>query len=163
MCASDRSKRLNISTVVSELGALAGVDTSQTPEIAETESVKISKEEADKMKRSTRGKLIESIRAVLGVWSFLGSVPRHLWCMTNVDFENLQPIFERARVSTQKLEQCPNTLTGFTEMAMNGYVLHRELDKVIDANFWCVNATEGELHDWKSKCKTIICNSEGNV
>ncbi|OWY94948.1 Serine/threonine protein kinase, partial [Phytophthora megakarya] len=165
MCAFDRSKRIKISTVVSELGALAGVDTSQTPEMAEAESVKISKEEVDKMKSCCDFKAQDQRKGSSSNQFVLCSVYGLLWdrfqdicSLTNGDFANLQPLFECARTSTRKLEQCPNTLTGFTEMAMNGYALHREFDKVIDANFWCVNATDGELHDWKSKCKTIICN-----
>ncbi|OWY98709.1 Serine/threonine protein kinase [Phytophthora megakarya] len=141
--------RIKISTVVDELAALAGVDKPLSPEmIAKAGHIFSKRIRNDKVflslgkTKSTRYKLNEPSRAAL----------RDICVIPNIEVGCLQPLFDRARVSTQKLEQYPNTLTSFTEMAINGYALRRELDKVIEAKFWCVDYTSGGLHDWKSKC-----------
>ncbi|OWY99328.1 Serine/threonine protein kinase [Phytophthora megakarya] len=167
MCTYEPKERIKISTVVDELAALAGVNKAESPEVVEPESIILSHEEFDEMKRlcrkeehdqqetsSTNQVLLQTVYGIL--WDRLEDV----CAMPNVEFRCLQSLFDNAWVSTRKLNQCPTTLTSFTEMAINGYALHRELDKVIDANFWVVNSTSGELHDWKMKCTTAVSTPE---
>ncbi|KAG6599730.1 Serine/threonine protein kinase [Phytophthora cinnamomi] len=164
MCAYDRSDRIKISTVVDELAALAGADATQEPE---PESAKLPKEQVagviDEMKRSchlnqpeTRSTNQVVLRSVYGLlWDRLADL-----CAIVKDesgsLDQLEALVGRARMGTRSLGQCLDTLTGFTEMATNGYALHRELDKAIDANFWGVNSSDGELHDWTARCRKVL-------
>ncbi|OWZ06884.1 Serine/threonine protein kinase [Phytophthora megakarya] len=168
MCAYNPKDRIKVSTVVDKLAALAGVNKAEYHEIAETESVKLSQEEVEKMKRCCDLKTSElreqsSMNQVVlhSVYGLLWDRFHDLCVMNNAEFGCLQRHFDRARLITRQLSQCPNTLPDFTEMVMNGYALHRELDKAIDANFWFVDHTSGGLHDWKSKC-TSACGANVN-
>ncbi|EGZ13659.1 hypothetical protein PHYSODRAFT_335410 [Phytophthora sojae] len=146
MCAYERADRIKISTVVDELAALTDVDSALEPE---PESAKLSREQVaglfEGMKRCCRlenpGALSTNqvvLRSVYGLlWDRLKDLCATGKCGSGV-FDQIEALVGRARVSTQRLEQCPETLTAFTENAMNGYALHRELDKAVDA-------TSGEL------------------
>ncbi|OWZ20656.1 Serine/threonine protein kinase [Phytophthora megakarya] len=172
MCAYDPKERIKVSTVVDILAALASAERDQSPELTEPELGRISQQQIEKMKslcclqqqqnpgNACQQETWSTNQVVLrSVYGLLWDRFQNLCVMASVQSRRLQPIFERALISTSNLELCPNTLTGFTQMAMDGYGLHRELDKVIKAHFWPVDFTIGGLHDWKSKCKTTICTS----
>jgi len=49
------------------------------------------------------------------------------------------------------------SLIAFTETAMRGYALHRGLDKLMEANSWCVDSEEGSIvHDWRRRCNEFL-------
>ncbi|OWZ01930.1 Serine/threonine protein kinase, partial [Phytophthora megakarya] len=162
MCEYDPKKRIKISTVVDELAGLAGINKLLSPKMIERESV-IFSQEVEKMKclcnlEQQNQQDISSMNQVVlhSVYGLLWDRFQDICLMSNVEFGCLQTLFDRARVCTQKLEQCTNMLTSFTETAINGYALHRELDKIIEAKFWPVS---GGLHDWKLKCTTFVCTT----
>jgi hypothetical protein len=63
-------------------------------------------------------------------------------------------IVEDARVRTLELPGLSHTLREMTEAALNGYALHRRLDKFISANLVCSSATKwSSFHSWQKAAK----------
>ncbi|OWZ00875.1 LOW QUALITY PROTEIN: Serine/threonine protein kinase, partial [Phytophthora megakarya] len=126
MCVYNPKDRIKISTVVDKLASLAGVDKTQCLELTELESVIFSQEGVETMKtlccleKQDEREACSTNQVVLcSVYGLLWDRFEDICSIPSTEIGYLQPLFDRAWISTQKLEHCPNTLTGFTEMAMN--------------------------------------------
>ncbi|OWZ12532.1 hypothetical protein PHMEG_00014290 [Phytophthora megakarya] len=142
MCAYDPSDRIKISTVVDEIAAFAKPDKVQSFDVEKI----ISQEQIEQMKlycclmNQDRNRCsstqLESQVVLSSMYGIFWDRIQNLYAMPNADSACLQPFFNLAWVKTQKLKQNPSTLAVFTEMAIDGYALHSDMDKVIEANFW---------------------------
>jgi ankyrin repeat protein/serine/threonine protein kinase len=171
MCAFDPSDRFKIGTVVDMLGQLAGIEVpgasktedSPTPEIAvgcEVVSAAIAEAksciDATQDEGSTSLKTLGEIFGLL--WKRLEHISRVLDYDSCGDVPRLWELVERARQSTKAMQEQESfdLLIEFTQTALRGYALHRDLDKLIEANLWRVDSDGGDVHDWKVCCNGFL-------
>jgi hypothetical protein len=84
----------------------------------------------------------------------LNHVSGHATDVSTVD-EQLQLFNARVQSDMAAAECCSSSLTEFTEAALHAYALHRQLDKLMAANF--LESTEDDnVHDWKDKCQALM-------
>jgi serine/threonine protein kinase len=106
--------------------------------------------------RSTHNASVTSHKVLNQVFGLLWDRLEHLAtiisCRGDGDLEGLNQLIERAKRRTACLPGIQDTLIAFTQTAMSGYALHRDLDKLIEANFWHIDMEGGEIHDWRPLC-----------
>jgi len=163
MCASDPSGRLKISTVVSELSKLARVGRAEENEAKLTATsqepvamiVMEGKNQADPSSSagSKEHKVLQQIFNLL--WDRLEILASTVGS-DGGDVECLRELVKQVQEGTTALQDTHDTLLEFTQTAMRGYALHRDLDKLIEANFWRIGIEEGDVHDWKSRCSQFL-------
>jgi ankyrin repeat protein len=166
MCAHDPGKRMKMTTVVDELKALAGQneraerepdDLPKSLHLIHGEILAIKKHlQCD---RSTEDS--DNRRMVRQIYCLLWDRLDHLSSMSEKDFgdlERLQHFVHRARESSIALSERLDTLIQFTESALRGYALHRELDKLIAAN---VVRLEVMSCNWRSRCEEFLGIADG--
>jgi serine/threonine protein kinase len=173
MCAFEPSDRLNIGTVVDILSRLAGVDFSNDSkaEDAGTHTFEVGLEgvsaaiaemkscidDAEDDARSSSRKTLTQIFDLL--WSRLDDLSRVLDNSSCGDVGRLWGLVDRSRQSTMVMQEqgSSESLIAFTETAMRGYALHRGLDKLMEANSWCVDSEDGSsVHDWQRRCNEFL-------
>jgi serine/threonine protein kinase len=173
MCTNDPAHRIKISTVVSELAKLAKlagvsdgaskVAPSEPEDVPELipEVIARMKSCCERSQESQDDQSFADRELLRQTHDLLYDRLKHLISViarTNGELEVLRPLLEKVQKST--VGELSSSLIQFTELALRGYALHRELDKLIDANFWEIDGEGGQVHDWKSRFNTLLGMSD---
>lgn len=160
MCRFKSEERIKISTVVDELRKLAFPNEDGSAAVSTSgPSVSIGETIAD-MKATCNQNGESSISQIYELfWDRI----KHVSSMQidNRELEGLTNLTTTGESWTRRLITSTTMLLEFTELAVRGYTLHRKLDKFIEATFLDVS-NHGEIHDWKSKCRSIMGATEAH-
>jgi serine/threonine protein kinase len=163
MCAHNPADRLKIGTVVDELATLAGVqlrdgaDTTLHSPLSTSQSIQVV---IGDMRRSCHSRDVCSIssdqRVLSQIYELLWTRLEHLVDKKLDRAESLRQLIDKAASSVPDVQNASVTLVQFTESALQGYSLHCDLDKLMDANRWRIDEDEERVHDWKAKCYSFL-------
>lgn len=171
MCCFDPEKRIVISTVVEELGKLAGleqasVDSVESSSYMPTSMIQELLMRLQDLQSTTRSdeRRSASVYGILELaWNRLQTTFDKLSeteSSSTVTSEFSTVMKHTQDVTTDLIGKKCNTISEFTTASLRALALHRQIDKFLDANF--LSKAEGEaIDDYRMRCKQLIMGVKG--